>query len=80
MSTFLNVQERITRKLLAAHATSFEKAVTVEEAQFDLQEQRWLIYVAGGLFATVKKTKDKKYYVGNLEDPKDVPYKYYSAF
>jgi hypothetical protein len=79
MSTFLNVQERIAKKLLAAEATSFEKAVTIEEAEFDLQEQRWLNYVAGGLFATVKKTKDKRYYVDDFECPKDVSCNY-SAF
>jgi len=38
-------------------------AVTIEEAMFDLQEQGWLSYVAGGVFSKVKKTKHQRYYV-----------------
>lgn len=44
-------------------ATSKEKAVTVGEANLDRQEQNWLVYIAGGLFSKVKKTKDKRYYI-----------------
>jgi hypothetical protein len=44
-------------------ATSKEKAVTAQEAHLDMQELNWLSYIAGGLFARVKKTKDKRYYV-----------------
>ena len=57
------MQQRIRAKLLAMGATSREKAVTAQEAHLSTQEQNWLHYIAGGLFARVKKTKDKRYYV-----------------
>jgi len=59
------MQKRIAEKLAAAKATSLERAVTITEAKLDMQEQNWLSYVAGGLFAEVKKTKDKRYYITN---------------
>jgi hypothetical protein len=40
-----------------------EKAVTIEEAGLDLQEQDWLIYLAGGFLGEIKKAEDKRYYV-----------------
>jgi cytidylate kinase len=61
--TLLAIQQRITAKLLETGATSRETAVTAQEAHLDVQEQNWLHYVAGGLFARVKKTEDKRYYV-----------------
>jgi hypothetical protein len=57
------MQRRIVVKLLATGATSIEKAVTALEANFDMQEQNWLCYVAGGFTSRVKETKDKRYYV-----------------
>jgi len=57
------MRHRIVGKLEKAGATSMQKAVTIEEARFDLQEQRWLGYVAGGFFSQVKKTKHQRYYV-----------------
>lgn len=57
------MQQRILAKLVAKGATSEEKAVTAQEANLNMQEQNWLHYIAGGLFARVKKTKDKRYYV-----------------
>jgi len=57
------MQQRIIVKLLATGATSIEKAVTALEANFDVQEQNWLCYVAGGFASKVKETKDKRYYV-----------------
>ena len=57
------VLERTKKALKEAGATSMQKAVTIEEARFDLQEQRWLGYVAGGFFSQVKKTKHQRYYV-----------------
>ena len=57
------LEERISAKLKNAGATSKEKAITAQEASLDMQEQNWLNYIAGGLFARVKKTKDKRYYV-----------------
>ena len=60
--TFLKMEQSIKAKLLLAGATSIDKAVTIEEANLDMQEQNWLGYVAGGLFAAVKKTKNRRYY------------------
>ena len=57
------MQQRILAKLIAKDATSEEKAVTAQEANLNMQEQNWLHYIAGGLFARVKKTRDKRYYV-----------------
>jgi hypothetical protein len=59
------IQDRIRKKLVEAEATSSQKAVTIEEAKFDYEEQNWLICIAGGLFSAVKKTKDKRYYIGD---------------
>jgi hypothetical protein len=61
--TLFAMRMRIIDKLLKAGATSKEKAVTAREAHFDMQEQNWLCYIAGGFLASVKKTKDKRYYV-----------------
>ena len=60
---FLRMEYSIKDKLRSVGATSIDKAVAIEEANLDLQELNWLSCIAGGLFATVKKTKDKRYYV-----------------
>jgi hypothetical protein len=57
---------RIVSKLEKVGATSIEKAVTIEEAGFNLQERNWLNYVAGGLVSKVKKTKEKRYYIQSV--------------
>jgi len=57
------MRHRIVGKLEKAGATSMQKAVTIEEARFDLLEQQWLSYVAGSCFSKVKKTKGQRYYV-----------------
>jgi hypothetical protein len=57
------MQQRIASKLAAAGANSKDKAVTAQEADLDFPERNWLNYVAGGLFAQVKKTQDKRYYI-----------------
>jgi hypothetical protein len=57
------MQQRIIAKLLATDATSTIKAVTAQDAQLDMQEKNWLIYIAGGLNSKVKKTREKRYYV-----------------
>jgi hypothetical protein len=57
------MRQRIVNKLEKAGATSIQKAVTTEEAKFDLQEQQWLSYFAGGFLSKVKKTQDRRYYV-----------------
>jgi hypothetical protein len=61
--TLFSMEERIKTKLVAAGATSREKAVTAQQAQLDMQEQNWIHYIAGGLFANVKKTQTNHYYV-----------------
>ena len=60
--TVFRMEQAIKAKLLAVGADSKEKAVTIEDAHFDIREENWLRYIAGGLFAVVKKTKDKRYY------------------
>jgi len=54
---------RIVSKLEKAGATSMEKAVTVEEAGLDFQEQNWLEYFAGVFLEIIKKTEDQRYYI-----------------
>jgi hypothetical protein len=61
--TVYAMQQRIIAKLRATGATSRKKSVTAQEAHFDMQEQNWLNYIAGGLNSKVKKTRDKRYYV-----------------
>jgi len=60
--TVFKMEQGIKAKLVAAGATSEAKAVTSQDADLDMQEENWLGYVAGGLFATAKK-KGNKYYV-----------------
>jgi hypothetical protein len=60
------MQQRIAFKLSAVGADSRDKAVTVQAANLDFPEQNWLGYIAGGLFALIKKTKDKRYYVATF--------------
>jgi hypothetical protein len=60
--TAFKIEESIRAKLVAAGATSSEKAVTSEEAKFDMQEQNWVHYIAGGLFSRVKKVSVNLYY------------------
>ena len=57
------MRHRIISRIEKAGATSKEKAVTIEEAELDLQEQEWLSYFAGGFLSTIKKTEDKRYYI-----------------
>jgi hypothetical protein len=61
--TVSEMQQRIASKLKAVGANSSDNAVTAQEADLDFPEQNWLSYIAGGLFALVKKTQDKRYYV-----------------
>lgn len=61
--TLFSMEERIRSKLLAAGATSMQKAVTACEAKLDMQEENWIHYIAGGLFARVKKAAANQYYV-----------------
>jgi hypothetical protein len=61
--TIRKMEESIRAKLVAVGAVSRDEAVTRQEARFDMQELNWIDYVAGGLFADVKKTADRRYYV-----------------
>ena len=54
---------KIVSKLEKAEATSKEKAVTIEEAGLDPQEQRWLNYFAGAFLGKIKKTEDQRFYI-----------------
>ena len=57
------IHQRIIHKFEKAGATSWEKAVTFDEADLDLQEQYWLGYFAGIFLGRIKKTKDHRYYI-----------------
>lgn len=57
------LRHRIIFKLEKAGATSQDKAVTIEEAKFDMSERRWLSYFAGVFMGKVKKTIDQRYYI-----------------
>lgn len=61
--TIYEMQQRIASKLKAVGANSRDNAVTAQAADLDFPEQNWLLYIAGGLFALVKKTQDRRYYV-----------------
>ncbi len=60
--TIFKMEQSIKAKLVSIGATSAVKAVTIQEAGLDMQEENWIGYVAGGLFSIVKK-KGNKYYV-----------------
>ena len=57
------IHQRIIHKFEKAGATSWEKAVTFDEANLDLQEQYWLGYFAGIFLGRIKKTRDHRYYI-----------------
>ncbi|KON31974.1 MAG: hypothetical protein AC479_08065 [miscellaneous Crenarchaeota group-6 archaeon AD8-1] len=56
------IEANIKSKLLSMGATSIEKAVTSRQARFSYQEESWISYIAGGMFAIIKKTKDGRFY------------------
>jgi len=60
---FLKMEYSIGDKLRSVGATSKDKAVAIEEADLNMQELNWINYVAGGMFASVKKTRNKQYYI-----------------
>ena len=57
------IEAGIKSKLSAAGANSREKAVTCHQANFTMQEQNWIDYIAGGMFAGVKKTGTGRFYI-----------------
>ena len=75
LKTISEMQQRIGSKLRAVGANSRDKAVTAREADLDVQEQDWLNYIAEGLFALVKKTQDKRYYVATYYLMQSVQYR-----
>ena len=54
---------KIISKIEKAGGTSTEKAVSIEEAGLNMQEQLWLDYFAGAFLDIIKKTGDKRYYI-----------------
>ena len=59
------MEESIKAKLIEIGATSKTRAVAIQDTNLDTQELNWLDYIAGGLFAQVKKTNDRRYYVSS---------------
>ena len=59
------MEESIKAKLIEIGATSKTRAVAIQDTNLDTQELNWLDYIAGGLFALVKKTNDRRYYVSS---------------
>ena len=57
------MQYKILSKLRKAGAFSKDNAVTIREADLNLQEQMWLDYFAGSFLGKIKKTTDQRYYV-----------------
>ena len=62
-TTFLRMEYSIRDKLRSVGATSKDTAVTIEEANLNMKELNWLSCIAGGMFASVKKTRNKRYYI-----------------
>jgi len=59
------LESSIKTKLVTIGAISREKAATSQEAQLSIQEQNWLGYIAGGMFAKVKKTGKGRFYAAS---------------
>lgn len=57
------IEANIRSKLISKGATSIEKAVSSRQAGLDFQEEGWISYIAGGMFAIIKKTNDGRFYV-----------------
>ncbi len=57
------IQAGIRSKLVAIGAISRETAATTQQAHFSIKEINWIDYIARGMFATIKKTGDRRFYV-----------------
>ena len=57
------IRYKILHKLRKAGALSKAEAVTINEADLDIQEQMWIDYFAGAFLGKIKKTGDNRYYV-----------------
>ena len=60
------MRQRIIRRFEKVGAISKKTAVTVMDANLDLQEQYWLPYLAGSVLGIIKKTSDNRYYQYNI--------------
>ena len=65
------MRQRIIRKFEEVGAISKKTAVTVMEANLDLQEQYWLPYLVGNLPGSILKTGDNRYYRTLMTPRKD---------
>jgi hypothetical protein len=57
------MENKLVRKFEKAGATSFETAISEEDANLDSHEQFWLDYFAGIFLGKIKKTQNHRYYV-----------------
>ena len=59
----LQIQYRISHKLEKVNALSSPNAVSMEQADFNIQEQGWISCLLGvkGLLGTIKKSGDLYY-------------------
>lgn len=58
----VKMRQRINNKFEKVGAISKKTAVTVMDANLDLQEQYWLPYLVGDLPGSILKTRDNRYY------------------
>ena len=56
------MRQRIIQKFENVGANSKKTAVTIVDANLDLQEQYWLPYLVGSLLGSIRKTSDNRYY------------------
>ena len=71
MSTFgieYKMRNRIIRKFEKVGAISRKTAVPFIVANLDVHEQFWLPYFGGSFIASIKKTKDNRYYRYKVTD------------
>ena len=57
------MEHKLVRKFKKAGATSFETALSEEDANLNVHEQFWLGYFAGIFLGKIKKTQNHRYYV-----------------
>jgi len=62
------MHQRLIRKFEKVGAISEETAVTIEDANLDMQEHGWLDYFAGSFLGNIKKTIDHRYYCYKYND------------
>ena len=57
------IHHKIILKIEKAGGTSQDKAVTIEEAGLNIQEQLWLDYFTGASIDIIRKIGDTRYYI-----------------